>query len=286
MLVDTGTAWRELKGVLFGRMHEDPEIELRAFGAGKRVFVIASAGCTARALAAAGHRVTAVDVNPQQLAYARARSAGATASDGAAERLLSWARRGLALAGWTRERCEQFLAMRDTCAQRAYWRWLLDNPRWRIAMDLALSRAVLVWFYASSLTDSLPPAFGCCVRRRLYRCITTHPNVTNPYLHSLLLGDPLPEPFPARHAIDFHCADAAEYLESCAPASFDAFTLSNVCDGASIAWCARLRTAVRRASAPGAIVILRSFAEPRTPAEERRATLDRSAIWGSIHVSA
>src|SRR5215831_7497161 len=201
MLIETGTSWSELRGVLFGRMHEDPSIELRAFGTEKRVFAIASAGCTARMLASAGHRVTAVDINPRQLAYARARSSGAAPSNGAAERLLTWARRGLALAGWTRERCEQFLAMQDTCAQRAYWRWLLDNARWRAAVDVALSRAVLVWFYASSLTESLPAAFGRCFRRRLYRCIATHPNATNLYLRSLLLGDPLPEPETPPYAI-------------------------------------------------------------------------------------
>jgi methylase of polypeptide subunit release factors len=32
-----------------------------------RVFAIAGAGCTARALAAAGHFVTAVDINARQL---------------------------------------------------------------------------------------------------------------------------------------------------------------------------------------------------------------------------
>jgi S-adenosylmethionine:diacylglycerol 3-amino-3-carboxypropyl transferase len=233
-----------------------------------------------------GHRITAVDVNPRQLAYARARSAGTPPVEGTAERLLGCAIRGLPLLGWTRARLDEFLAMRDTCAQRAYWRWLLDNPRWRVAVDLALSHAVLHLFYAPALTVSLPPAFGRSLRQRLFRCIATHTNRTNPYLHSLLGGDPLPEPAPPVHAIDFHCADAAEYLESCAPGSFDAFTLSNICDGASTRWCGRLRNAVRHASAPGAAVVLRSFAEPRTTAEERWAALDRSAIWGSIHVSA
>jgi len=65
-------------------MYEDSGIELRAFKPQSRVFCIASAGCTARALAAAGHEVTAVDINPMQLAYAKSRAAGEPAQVGSA----------------------------------------------------------------------------------------------------------------------------------------------------------------------------------------------------------
>ena len=63
------------KRILFGRMYEDAAIEQAAFRAGGRVFCIASAGCTAMA-SAPRHRVTAVDINPVQLAYAEQRAAG------------------------------------------------------------------------------------------------------------------------------------------------------------------------------------------------------------------
>src|SRR5919202_4654070 len=62
--------------VLFGRMYEDPEIELAGFAPGSRVLAIASAGDTAATLARAGHQVTAIDINPAQLEYARARMTG------------------------------------------------------------------------------------------------------------------------------------------------------------------------------------------------------------------
>src|SRR5690348_12983972 len=47
--------------VLFGRMHEDWSIEASLFPPGSRVLCIASAGCTALALADRGNIVTAVD---------------------------------------------------------------------------------------------------------------------------------------------------------------------------------------------------------------------------------
>ena len=50
-----------------GRMLEDAAIELSTFQPGGRVFTIASAGCTAMALARRGDRVTAVDVHPGQI---------------------------------------------------------------------------------------------------------------------------------------------------------------------------------------------------------------------------
>src|SRR5437870_13343172 len=75
--------------LLFGTMYEDPQIELQAFAPQCRVFCIAGAGSTARALAANGHHVTAVDINPEQIAYAESRAAGGPVCEGAAERLLS-----------------------------------------------------------------------------------------------------------------------------------------------------------------------------------------------------
>ena len=66
----------QLRQLSFGQTYEDSGIELQAFKPRSRVFCIAGAGCTARALAAAGHHVTAVDINPLQLGYAQSRAAG------------------------------------------------------------------------------------------------------------------------------------------------------------------------------------------------------------------
>ena len=84
--------------------------------------------------------------------------------------------------------------------------------------------------------------------------------------------------------VNLVCAEVAEYLESCTPASFDAFSLSNILDGTDAQYWERLLRAVRRAAAPEAIVVLRSFAEPKDKGEDFWAARDRALIWGSVRV--
>jgi Protein of unknown function (DUF3419) len=122
-----GSFRRQTPELLFGTMYEDSAIELDAFAPFSRVFCIASAGCTARALAAAKHNVTAVDINPQQILYAQARAAGAPTREGAAERLLSRGRSLFPLLGWTERRLREFLSMRDPSEQLHWWQWTLNS---------------------------------------------------------------------------------------------------------------------------------------------------------------
>src|SRR5260370_18927990 len=97
-LEPTSTPWRrgpfraQQRGLTFGTTYEDSSIELQAFKPRSRVFCIAGAGCTARALAAAGHHVTAVDINPLQLGYAQSRAAGGPLRMGVADRWLVFGR--------------------------------------------------------------------------------------------------------------------------------------------------------------------------------------------------
>ena len=85
-------------------------------------------------------------------------------------------------------------------------------------------------------------------------------------------------------SIDVVCADAADYLTQCPPGSFEAFSLSNILDGASEAYARRLWRAVRRAAAPGAVIVLRSLGEPATVEADEWAAADRSMIWGAVMV--
>ena len=85
--------------LLFGHMHEDAEIERVAFLNKRRVFCIASAGCTAARLCDE-HEVIACDINPVQLTYAERRLQGAAAQIGDAERAMAFARTFMPLVGW------------------------------------------------------------------------------------------------------------------------------------------------------------------------------------------
>ena len=269
--------------ILFGHMYEDPAIELRAFPPGSRVFCIASAGDMALELAGS-RTVTAVDINPVQLDYARARLAGARAERGTAERLLDLGRTVLPLLGWRRPALETFLNMKDPAEQLDFWRRNLDTRRFRAGVDLLLSFTALRAAYASPFLEALPPRFGQVMRARMERCFGRHPNADNPFARALLQGE-----FPRSGGgtpseVELACADAADFLELCPPASFDAFTLSNILDGATVGYRQRLLAAVQRAAAPGAVVVLRSFGEPASEMATNVAGDDRSMLWGIVDV--
>ena len=268
--------------LLFGRMFEDPSIELHAFPPHSRVFSIASAGCTARALAAAGHQVTAVDINPLQLAYAQSRATGSPAREGAAERLMSAGCSLLPLLGSAERKRAFFLNMTDPAEQLDYWDRHLDSPLWRLAVDTVLSQTFLRLAYAAPFIRSLKTnSFGAQIRARLRRGWATHPNRSNPYAWRLLLNQTI-EPEPPAHPIQFFCADAADFLESSPPKSFDAFSLSNITDGASDAYISRLNAALRHAGTFTAVVVARSFADTETSSNQ--APKDRSLLWGTVAV--
>jgi S-adenosylmethionine:diacylglycerol 3-amino-3-carboxypropyl transferase len=117
------------------------------------------------------------------------------------------------------------------------------------------------------------------------RCFARHPNRSNPYARSLLLGELAPDP-PPPEAKDIRLvhADAAEFLEQEAPGSFDGFTLSNILDGVDDAYQQRLFAAVKRAAAPGAATVLRSFGDTSASSPANRAGDDRAMLWGSVLV--
>ena len=270
--------------VLFGRVYEDVSIEQQAFRPGGRVMCIASAGCTAMALAP-GRQVLAVDINPVQLAYAGRRFAGQPAVRGAAERVMGFGRALGPIAGWWPARVEAFLDLDDPAAQMEYWRLHLDTWRFRATLDGFLSLTALRAVYASPFLDLLPPRLGAVMRARMERCFARHPNRTNPYARALLLGELADAPAPPEAAdIRLVNADAASFLEQERPGSIDGFALSNILDGAQAGYERRLMAAVKRAAAPGAIVVMRSFREPPATLSTNRADDDRSMLWGVVDV--
>ncbi len=290
METETATPWAagrlgKLSGppqILFGRVYEDCEIEAAAFAPSGRYFCIASAGDTAFRLSELGE-VTAVDINPVQLEYAKSRAAGGASIVGQAERVMAWARSLQPLAGWNSTLLREFLSLDDTARQLAFWKAKLDTRRFRWGFDAVLGAFALRAVYALPFLQVLPPRFGAVMRARFERGFSLHANKQNPYARALLLGEWTGAAVPATASdIRFVCADAAEFLESCAPGSFDGLSISNVLDGTSPAYSRRLKDAVKRAASPKATAVMRSFGEP-TSANDRAAD-DRSLLWGSVVV--
>ena len=245
--------------LLFGETYEDAEIEVAAFVGKPRVFCIASAGTTALRLSDE-HEVIACDINPTQLAYAERRAAGGPAERGDAERALAVARAFMPLIGWRAGVVRNFLDLSDACEQAAFWRSHLDTHRFRLGFDTLLSRPILRAMYARSFLSFLPARFGAAVRQRLERGFARHQNASNPFARTLLLGESLNTTVRHRSTIRFVLADAASFLESCPRGFFDAFSLSNILDGAAPAYRSRLSQAVEHAATPGAMIVSRSFA--------------------------
>jgi hypothetical protein len=170
------------------------------------------------------HEVTAIDINPVQLDYARARLAGAPAVTGTAEGVMGLGRGAMALFGWRRPVLERFLELDDVAAQSEAWRTQLDTRGFRLATDLLLSISGLKAVYASPFLAILPAHFGRVMRTRLARCFATFANRTNSYAHALLLGE-LPQPAafepgenleqdPARKAVErpgFQCLQPGRF---------------------------------------------------------------------------
>jgi S-adenosylmethionine:diacylglycerol 3-amino-3-carboxypropyl transferase len=268
-------------------MYEDWDIEAEVLPAAGRVFCIASAGSTSMALAARGLTVTAVDINPAQVEYVRARLQGAAPRAGTADWFFAAGRRFLPLMGLRRSLIRQFLELTDPSAQVRFWDAHLNTARFRAALALAINPLALRTIYSSTFVRILPRRFDRIIRARLERCWARHPNRTNPYAWRFFLGTDPPDyvvPALAAERIGLVCADAAAYLESCPPAHFIGFSLSNILDGTEPAYGERLMSAVRHSAQDGSVVVLRSFMEPPPGESTEWAARDRSMLWGRLTV--
>jgi S-adenosylmethionine:diacylglycerol 3-amino-3-carboxypropyl transferase len=154
-------------------MYEDSALELTLFEPGRRVFCIASAGCTALALAARGDDVTAVDLNPAQVTYVDARAKGGPLREGQAEQGFRRLRRLAGTVGWSRPTLERFCALDDPDDQLRFWRDRLDSRRFRAALAVLLRPLVLRRVFARPFVEVLPTRFDRTLHARLERIAAT-----------------------------------------------------------------------------------------------------------------
>jgi S-adenosylmethionine:diacylglycerol 3-amino-3-carboxypropyl transferase len=291
-----GTPWAEGRlgrrgrpALLFGTMFEDAAVEIAAFTERERVLAVASAGDVALALAAAGHRVTAVDVNPAQIAYVGERLWGGPRRVGQADRLLALGRRVLAPAGWGRARLARLSVLDERHEQVAEWRRLTTGAS-GAALRALLAPAALRLGYRRPFAALAGP-LGRALPARIERGLARHPNRSNPFARLLFTGQapaPVDLDGAAARAVTLAVDDVAAHLEAAPAGSYDAFALSNVLDGAPGGYRARLLAAVRRAAAPGAVVVLRTLLPargPRSAADAAAAERDRALIWGGLTIA-
>ena len=281
------SAGHEGPELLFGRMHEDWNLESAYFSPGGRVFCVASAGCTSLALAARGHAVDAVDLNPAQVEYVRSRLMGKPQRQGAAERWLHRVRRLSSWAAPDRSAIRRFLMLTDPPTQLRYFGSVVGN-KWRKALfQLMLSSWSLGAAFHKDFAGAVPSRFGSILWRRLENGFATHPNRWNSFAWQLFeeRTSPFEEALPPITCpIRVARSDAAAFLEAGPGGAYDGFSLSNILDAAESGYWDRLSRSLVHAAKPGAVVILRGLGEPHNDEEREMAVRDRSMLWGRIRV--
>ncbi|WP_405216148.1 hypothetical protein [Agrococcus sp. Ld7] len=281
---------RPRQRLLHGWDWSDPRIELEELAPASRVLVADGAGDMIAALTDAGHEVTAVSSNRQQLRYARARVAGGGFEPGAAERLIDVARGMVRAASpaWSRRRMRQFLQEDDPLRAASVWHERLDNRVLASLLKTMLGPAgMLSALVLRDFSTPIPAHFDEAIRGRIGRALRKHAPHDNPYAWRLLLGEELPGhrlPRVDPSSVAWVEDPLLDHLERAAPGSYDALTLSNVTDGADERWVRDLRKAALWAVTPGGPVIARSFATTMDDEAAKRARRDRGMLWGSIVV--
>jgi S-adenosylmethionine-diacylglycerol 3-amino-3-carboxypropyl transferase len=272
--------------VAFAQVREDALLDRWAVSqlpGRRRVFMIASGGCTAAALAGHVESLDLVDPNPAQLAHARRKLA--LLSRRPAERLAAIAEadqqgRYERLFAELRERLGNRECVEELCAQTEPRRQLalLETLDLGAAFEDVFALPRLVAAFGEAATANRRVGFAQHFVERTRDVLGRLPAATNPYLAQVMLGryrDGVVPPWleePALSALPpviEHCADAATVLERSARGAFDFVHLSNILDWLAPEAARRVLELADRALAPSGVLLVRQL----------NSTLDVRAMW-------
>ena len=231
------------------------------------------------------HEVVAVDINPVQLAYAERRFDGDPGFRGRAERIMDFMRFFGPVAGWWPSRVRAFLELDDpstngVLATGAQYLALSRRPRCALFRDGASLGLRALASSISCRNDSEPSCAGAWSAASNGTPIA-RTSTRVPCYWASCPPSPLPR---RRRTFGSYTRTPRSFSRTKPPASFDGFTLSNILDGVDDAYRQRLLAAVKRAAAPGAATVLRSFGDTSAKSPANRAADDRAMLWGSVLV--
>ena len=280
-----GTIRRQgrVEGILFGRMYEDAAIEQAAFPPGGHVFCIASAGCTAMALAPRHRDCGRHQPGAARICRApRRRRADARRRGGAYGRHRPAAHGAIRLAAPQPRGVPRARRSRGTDRRFGIAAWTRSAFAW--PPTFCSGRAWLRLVYAAPFLQILPPRFGRGDARAA-GALLEDPSQPHQRVCPGLAPRGVTSGLPARSASDSVGMYGRCLVSRIVPTGKLRCVHSlEHSDGAPDSYRDRLMTAVRRSRLAESLVILRSFAEPRSDSSTNLAARDRSMLWGVVDV--
>jgi S-adenosylmethionine-diacylglycerol 3-amino-3-carboxypropyl transferase len=258
----------------FAVVREDPAIEatlLRAM-TGRRVFLIASGGCTALHLASEfpDLDITALDANPSQIRHVRSKIEALARHDGLDEwQELSQRGNFESLFRGLREFLEEMVAAPEewdaalSNGSRSVGS-LLDHKYWPVAFDLYFhDKILLAMFGRQAIQHAAPGSYPRYFQRSFEMGLQRPDRTTNYFLHHVLLGRYVPQALPAFLAeppasLNIRLVESTVDRAPCF-GHFDLISLSNLFDWMEPRQVSAVTRRLSEEVCPGAVVIVRQL---------------------------
>jgi S-adenosylmethionine-diacylglycerol 3-amino-3-carboxypropyl transferase len=262
----------------FAVVREDPDLEARLLRhtAGRRVFLIASGGCTALHLLSRfpGLELTALDANPAQIRHVRAKLDALSRREG----LDAW--QELSQCGNFESLFRSFrLFVEEMVAAPEEWERLLQDASlpadpmfahkyWPVAFELFFhDRLLVAMFGPGAIQHAVPGSYPRYFQHVFERGLRRADRVQNYFLHHILLGRYLPHALPAflrESPVSTGIRLVRDTIERAPDFSgYDLISLSNLFDWMEAGAIDEVIRRLLQETRPGAIVLLRQLNNER-----------------------